>query len=108
MSNNLGAEKPENRANWKSIARKDKKGDAPSLADLSLGIAGTNGSVFLLFQDEPYCIFEGSLYQMLPVEEPSMGYKLVDTSYDRKTILARAVTISEIQALDIMFVLMKE
>ena len=98
---------PIDRANWKQIAR-----TATTRTSLSFEESckpGTNpyeGSVYyVLFQDEPYCIFEGTVYSMLPVAEPSLGYKLISASIDRKTILASSNGITENQAISVLFAL---
>ena len=96
------------RANWKQIARTATARSSLSTFEESCK-PGTNpyeGTVYyVLFQDEPYCIFEGAVYSMLPVAEPSLGYKLISASIDRKTILARSNGITENQAISVLFAL---
>jgi len=104
MSNDIvNSELLDNRAHWKKIARMDKVSGSPSLADLGLSGGSTTDTFYLLFENQPYCFFEGAIYQMLPVEDPSIGYKLVDSTYDKKTLLSRAISITEVQAIDAMF-----
>ncbi|MBO4334910.1 MAG: hypothetical protein J5846_03625, partial [Desulfovibrio sp.] len=60
----------------------------------------------MLFQDEPFCIYEGTVYSMLPVAEPSLGYKLISASIDRSTILESSNGITEDQAIKVLFSLL--
>ncbi len=108
MSNVVNAEKLEVRAHWKRIALNNKLVANPTLADLLLsGSYSLDKPYYLLYDKQPYCFFEGTMYQMLPVEEPSIGYKLVDSTIDRKTVLSEATGITETEAIDAMFLLMK-
>ena len=43
---------------------------------------------------------------MLPVVEPSLGYKLISAAIDRSTILARSDGITEDQAIAVLFALL--
>ncbi|MBQ7606530.1 MAG: hypothetical protein IJU76_00870 [Desulfovibrionaceae bacterium] len=108
MANVVKSGDIEVRAHWKRIAIKDKLIGNPTLADLLLsGTFSVDEPYYLLYNNQPYCFFEGAMYQMLPVEDPSIGYKLVDSTVDRKTVLAQATGITETEAIDAMFLLMK-
>ena len=104
MSNVVNAENLGLRARWKRISIKDRLIGNSSLVDFLLSETYVvDKPYYLLYNKQPYCFFEGAMYQMLPVEDPSIGYKLVDSTVDRKTVLSSATGITEAEALDAMF-----
>ncbi|MCR5814410.1 MAG: hypothetical protein K6G15_07955 [Desulfovibrio sp.] len=101
------SEFPVDRAKWKHISR-TTRAPVPKFEEICKpGMNPYEGTVYyVLFQNEPYCIFEGAVYSMLPVQEPSLGYKLISASIDRSTILARSDGITEDQAMEMLFALL--
>ncbi|MBO4369302.1 MAG: hypothetical protein J5803_04305 [Desulfovibrio sp.] len=88
-------------SSWKPISRSEKKLKPSPASPLAQRIAQEKGSTsYHLFRNEPYCILEDAVYMMLPVDEPSLGYKLIDASLDKKTLFEAAIHITENQALN--------
>lgn len=96
-----------NRDNWKQISKTNRSA-VPTFEEICKpGMNPFEGTVYyVLFRNEPYCIFEGLVYSMLPVVEPSLGYKLISAAIDRSTILARSDGITEDQAIAVLFALL--
>ncbi|MBR4742382.1 MAG: hypothetical protein IK079_05750 [Desulfovibrio sp.] len=61
-------------------------------------------NTYYQYRQEAYCQQQdGEVYRMLPVEDPSIGYKLVTTSVEKNIVLTEALPISEKDAIDLIF-----
>ena len=61
-------------------------------------------NLFYLYQNDTYCIMPGgNVYIMQPLQVPSIGYSLVGTDVTKQTIMERSQSITENEALNVMF-----
>ena len=58
---------------------------------------------YLLYNKMPICLLNGVLYAMYPIDDPSLGYKLIMANYDKKIVLLNPHYISERQAVGLLF-----
>ena len=94
---------------WKQIARVNQN---QTLEDLekAQGAEENKESVdltadaqYLKYDGMPLCLLNGVLYAMYPIDDPSLGYKLIMANFDKKLVLLRPKFISEQQAVDMLF-----
>ncbi|MCR4665739.1 MAG: hypothetical protein K5657_00395 [Desulfovibrio sp.] len=87
-------------AKWTQIAKSVKKTKTTQQKSIVSSVPRTNPSYYL-FRNEAYFLGEdGFIYEMLPVDKPSLGYKLICSDLTKTTLLEKAVTITENQALN--------
>lgn len=61
-------------------------------------------NLYYLYEDKTYCVMPGGhAYMMQPLQVPSIGYRLVESDIAMQTIVERSVSITEYQALNVMF-----
>ena len=116
MSSDLFA----NRSKWKQIAKSQRKtprpvvqpeqqiprDDAPQdfyFPHTSVSHNALEGIKYILYDTKPICLLNGILYAMLPIDVPTLGYKLVDGNFDKTTILTKPRYINEQQAIELLF-----
>ena len=97
------------RKNWKHISGEGELSqDRPPVATGQKRFHKANDNIwqamYFMFRNEPYCVLpDGFPYQMVPMDNPTIGYKLVDTAIDKATFFSNSVQISEKQAMDKLF-----
>ena len=91
---------------WNQADREERQ--VSPLAQFNLAEDGKdkinfNDAKYLIYDNIPICFVNGVLYAMYPIDDPSLGYKLLTSNFDKKVVLLNPRFISERQAVDFLF-----
>ena len=100
----MSTDSDNNRSGWKQIAKAQRKTGKPTTTPEGQPISvSSTQTLYILYNKQPICVYNGELYAMYPIDTPSIGYSLIETDYDRNIILIKPCIITEVQALNILF-----
>ncbi len=105
------------RDKWKTISRKERPQDRPGnrpVVSITTPDAPKENVVttvktkiskmeYLVYDKKPLCMINGVLYTMMPIANPSLGYKLIPGGIDPKLPMLNPKFITEDQAIKMLF-----
>ncbi len=98
---------------WTRIAtvRREKRPEAPAQTPppprKPAGPSAAAQMMYIIYGKKPYCVMKKTIYAMHIIDNPSLGYKLVDSGIEYGLAMMSARFITEGQALSLVLAMSK-